>query len=59
MNPNQIRSYGIYMWNNLSDKDRGLCVSVNYKLTITVKMEGTNIFFRWITPTDDKLNNFL
>ena len=46
MNPNQIRSYGIPVWDNPSDNKRPFGIEVNDDLHIPFKTKGTKIQFK-------------
>jgi hypothetical protein len=54
INPNHIRSYGIDFWDNPFDKQRGLSIDINDKLTIPMYSKGTKIQFTTRTPTQDE-----
>ena len=55
INPNQVRSYGIDLWDNPFDQARGLRIDVNDELTIPMHTVGTKIMFETRSPTDVEL----
>ena len=56
INPNQIRSYGIDVWDNPFDKDRDLCIDYDDAL-INLTSTGTKIFFESRAPTEEELTS--
>ena len=51
INSNQIRSYGIGVWDNPFDDQRDLSIDVNDELKILMETKGTKILFYSRTPT--------
>jgi hypothetical protein len=45
INPNQLRSYGIF-WDNPFDPDHSLCIEVHDDLCISLQLFGTKVTFR-------------
>ena len=55
-NPNQLRSYGIPVWDNPFDHERGLSIGpLEYDVVIPLQTQGTKIFFNTRAPTPDEL----
>jgi hypothetical protein len=57
INPNQIRSYGVDVWDNPFDRERGLLVDVNEELKIPMYSSGTKVQFNTRTPTEEELKD--
>ena len=55
INPNQIRSYGIDLWDNPYDTDRDLSIVVNDELKIQMTTIGTKVLFGSRAPNEDEL----
>ena len=55
INPNQIRSYGIPLWDNPFDPAHGLSIDVNSSLKILLHASGTKVGFRTRVPTQHEL----
>ena len=55
VNPNQIRHYGINLWDNPYDPMRDLSIEVNDELTIPLNTSGTKVQFVSRTPTQEEL----
>ena len=51
INPNQVRDFGIPLWDNPYDKDKSLKVEINDELTIPLHTKGTKIYFNSRSPT--------
>lgn len=56
INPNQIRSYGIDMWDNPYDQDHPMAMHVSDMIIIPLQTYGTKIYFNSRSPTDDELS---
>ena len=54
INPNQLRSYGVDVWDNPFDKERGLCIRID-EITIPMSTKGTKIRFETRVPTDQEM----
>ena len=52
-----MRIYGVNMWYNIFDKYKGLFISMNDKLKIMMRTEGTIIFFMTMSNTGEELEN--
>ena len=55
INPNQIRDYGIPLWDNPYDVARDLSIDVNSSFSIPLHTMGTKVGFRTRLPTSDEL----
>ena len=55
INTNQLRSYGIMVWDNPFDSNRELCVETEDGNTIGLIENGTRIGFYSIAPTEHEL----
>ena len=55
INPNQLRSYGILLWDNPYDPLRSLSIDVNDTLQIPLHTHGTKIGFKTRVPTTIEL----
>lgn len=55
INPNQVRQYGIPLWDNPYDKDRMLGMEVYDNMSIPFQTRGTKIFFNTRAPTQEEL----
>ena len=55
INPNQIRHFGIYFWDNPFDKDRGLCIEGD-EFSIPLSIRGTKVYFQSRAPTQHELD---
>ena len=53
INPNQIRDYGIPLWDNAYDKSRNgeLSIELDESLTVRMRTQGTKILFESRSPT--------
>ena len=56
INPNQIRSFGIDLWDNPFDKLRGLQMHVGSSVVVEMKTKGTKVLFESRSPTQTELN---
>lgn len=45
INPNQIRAFGIDLWDNPYDKERGLGIHANSSVLIKMRTKGTKVLF--------------
>ena len=57
INPNQIREYGVPLWDNPFDKERNMGIEISGDFHIAFKMKGTKIYFNTRSPTADELSN--
>ena len=57
INPNQIRSYGIPVWDNPYDNMHGLSIDVSEDFIINLTTKGTKIFFQSRSPTRNELED--
>ena len=57
INPNQVRDFGIPLWDNPYDKDKSLNVEINDELTIPLHTKGTKIYFNSRSPTPRELED--
>ena len=55
INPNQLRAYGIPLWDNPFDPTHSLSIDVNPSLRIALRAFGTKIGFRTRVPTAEEL----
>ena len=55
LNPNQIRSYGIKVWDNPFDQDRGTMIDVGNEISIPLQVQGTKIYWHSSAPTKEEL----
>jgi hypothetical protein len=55
INPNQIRSFGIPLWDNPFNPDHDLMIDVNSSLQIPLHTSGTKVGFQTRVPTKHKL----
>ena len=55
INPNQIRAYGIPLWDNPYDKEKGLIIEVDDTVFIPIHTYGTKVLFETISPTEKEL----
>jgi hypothetical protein len=56
INPNQLRSSGTPVWDNIFDPNHDISIECEENLTIPLKMEGTKTLFISRSPTDQELN---
>ena len=56
-NPNQIRKYGVPVWDNPFDKERPFSIEVNDELQIPLITSGTKVYFRSRTPSKIELES--
>ena len=57
INPNQIRSYGIPLWDNPFDRDHPLAMEPSPDVTIPFHTSGTKIYFTSRVPTTHELQD--
>jgi hypothetical protein len=57
INPNQVRAYGIPLWDNPYDATRNLGIEVNEDLFIALHTAGTKIHFRTRVPSAQELQD--
>ena len=57
INPNQLRAYGLPLWDNPFDPMHALSIEVNSTLRIPLQAHGTKISFRTRVPTNDELTS--
>jgi hypothetical protein len=57
INPNQIRSYGIPLWDNPFDPNHDLSIEVHADLAISLRAYGTKVGFTTRVPTPDELRD--
>jgi len=57
INPNQIRSYGIPLWDNPFDSNHELSIEVNDNFTIPLCTHGTKVGFTTRVPTSSELRD--
>jgi hypothetical protein len=55
INPNQIRHYGIPLWDNPYDVTHNLSIEINSSLQIPLSALGTKVGFHTRVPTPDEL----
>ena len=55
INPNQLRHFGVGVWDNPFDTTRTLSIEVNDELQIPLHMQGTKISFKSRSPTSQEL----
>ena len=55
INPNQLRAYGIPLWDNPFDQMHALSIDDNDTLQIPLRTHGTKIAFRSRVPTSEEL----
>ena len=58
INPNQVRSYGIYLWDNPFDKEKGLRIEIDNYVDITMQTKGTKAYFETTSPTEVELIDY-
>ena len=51
INTKQLRSYGISLWENPYDKEKGLNIEVDDNVFINFHTAGTKFFFETMSPT--------
>lgn len=51
INPNQLRKFGVDLWDNPYDHERGLSIQTNGGLEIPLNFEGTKLRFQTRVPT--------
>jgi len=54
-NPNQLRKYGVPVWDNPFDKERPFSIQVSDEVDIPLRTNGTKIYFKSRVPTDKEL----
>lgn len=59
INPNQLRSYGVLVWDNPFDKERSFGIDVNNELFIPFTTMGTKVYFKSRTPTMEEIRDCL
>ena len=52
INQNQVRSYGLTLWNNPFDKEKGLRIELNDSVDITMQTKGTKVHFEMRSQTE-------
>lgn len=57
INPNQLRSYGVPVWDNPFDADRELSIEATDAVTIPLSQMGTKTLFNSRVPSDDELQD--
>ena len=57
INPNQIRSYGLPLWDNPYDPDHDLSIEIHADLTIPLRAYGTKVGFTTRVPTSNELRD--
>ena len=57
INPNQLRHFGIDVWDNPFDKTRGTLIDIDDELKVPLTTRGTKIFFNTRVPTRYELDN--
>ena len=59
INPNQIRAYGIPLWDNANDTTRNgeLSIELDEAICVKMKTQGTKILFESRAPTTEELQN--
>ena len=56
-NPNQLRMYGVHVWDNPFDQERPFSIQASDDVEIQLKTKGTKIFFDSRTPTEGELRS--
>ena len=56
-NPNQLRKFGVPVWDNPFDHERPFSIQASWDLEIPLKTKGTKIFFNSRVPTEDELRD--
>ena len=54
-NPNQLRKYGIPVWDNPFDHERPFAIQVSDEVEIPLLSKGTKIYFETRSPTESEL----
>ena len=57
INPNQLRYYGVPVWDNPFDTVRGLRIDADEDVSIPLRSEGTKVLFTTRTPTLEELHS--
>jgi hypothetical protein len=57
LNPNQVRSYGIPLWDNPFDDTRPLGMDLSHNITLPFETRGTKILFHSRVPTTRELQD--
>ena len=57
INPNQLRSYGVPVWDNPFDPTRDIHIEANDLISIPLFQMGTKTLFNSRVPTDDELQD--
>ena len=52
VNPNQVRAYWIYFWDNPFDWQKGLTIAINDEVTIPMQAMGTKNLYKTRMPTE-------
>ena len=55
INPNQLRSYGMMVWYNRFNPNKGICLETCEGNTTYFILDGTNIGFSLHIPTEEEL----
>ena len=58
INPNQVRSYGLELWDNPFDKEKSLRTELEDYVDITMQTKGTKVYFETRSPTEVELRDF-
>ena len=56
-NPNQLRMYGVQVWDNPFDQERPFSIQANDDASIPLESKGTKIYFTSRVPTSEELNS--
>ena len=56
INPNQIRHFGIDLWDNAYDRNHDLSIEVDDTLNVEMTYEGTKCQFKSRAPTQEELS---
>ena len=54
-NPNQIKKYGVGVWDNPFDQGRPYSIQINDEVELPLASRGTKIFFKLRVPTDQEM----
>ena len=57
INPNQLRSYGVPIWDNPFDPTRNIHIDATDSVSIPLHQMGTKTLFNSLVPTDDELQD--
>ena len=55
INPNQIRHYGIDVWDNPFDQQREIAIDINDDIKVPLQTRGTKLYFTSRVPTMEEL----